>query len=53
MLQKEHVFNLVHLEQEKGWQLEEVMIAIYTSFFLAQQEYIGIVSLSKKINVTI
>ena len=50
--QKEYMFNLVHLKQEEGQQLDGVIITIYTNFFLVQQEYIGIISPSKKITAT-
>ena len=51
-LQKKRIFNLVHLEQEEGWQLNRATIVIYTNFFLVQQEHIGIILLSKRITVT-
>jgi hypothetical protein len=38
MLQEECIFNLVHLEQKEGYQLEGVIIAIYINPFTAQQE---------------
>jgi hypothetical protein len=47
------MFNLVYLEQKEGWQLKRVIIITQTNFFLAQREYIGMISLSKKITVTI
>jgi hypothetical protein len=51
-LQKEYIFNLVHLEQEEGWQLNKATIVIYTNFFSAQQEHISIISPSKRITTT-
>ena len=47
------MFDFVHLEQEEGCQLKRVIIITQTNFFLAQQEYIGIISLSKRITATI
>ena len=32
------MFNLVHLKQEKGWQLDKSAIIIYTNPFFIQQE---------------
>ena len=52
MLQKERIFNLVYLEQEEGWRLDGAVIAIYINFFLAQQEYGGMISPGKRINAT-
>jgi len=37
-LQENRIFNLVHLAQEDGWQLEEAVIATHTNFLSAQQE---------------
>ena len=36
ILQKEQIFNLVHLKQKKGWQPKEAIIIIYTNPFLMQ-----------------
>ena len=52
MLQEERIFNFIHLKQEKGWQLDGAIIIIYTNFFSAQQEYIGMILLSKRIIAT-
>jgi hypothetical protein len=38
MLQEEYIFNLIHLKQKKGCQLEGVIIVIYTNPFSIQQE---------------
>ena len=46
------MFNLIHLKQEEGWRLNKAAIITHTNFFLAQQEYIGIISPSKKITAT-
>ena len=43
------MFNLVHLEQEKGWQLKGSAIIIYTNPFFVQQEQGLIISLLKVI----
>ena len=43
---------MVYLEQKEGWQLDKAAITIYTNFFLAQWEHIGIILLSKKITAT-
>ena len=47
------MFDLIHLVQEEGWQLKGAIIIIHTNFFLVQQKYIGIISLSKRIGTTI
>ena len=47
------MFDLVHSEQEEGWRLEEAIIITQTNFFLAQQEYVGMILLSKRITATI
>jgi len=36
MLQDDHIFAEVHLEQEEGWQLEGAAIATQTNPLLAQ-----------------
>ena len=46
------MFDLVHLKQEKGWQLNRATIATHTNFFLVQQEHIGIISPNKRITAT-
>ena len=46
------MFVYVHLVQDDGWQLEGDAIAIYTNLFLIQQEQVGIISPSKRINIT-
>ena len=43
------MFDLVHLEQEKGWQPEGSAITIYTNPFFAQQEQGLIISPLKAI----
>ena len=48
-MQDEYIFNLVHLRQEEGWRLEGAVIIMQTNFFLAQREYIGMISLSERI----
>ena len=53
ILQDKYIFDLVYLEQEEGWRLKRTTITIYTNFFSTQQEYIGIISPSKKIIATI
>ena len=43
------MFNLVYLKQEKGWRLKGAVIIIQTNPFSVQQEYIGLILLSKRI----
>ena len=38
ILQEEHIFNFIYLEQEEGWQLNKVIIITHTNFFLVQQK---------------
>ena len=47
------MFDFIHSEQEEGWRLEGAAIATQTNFFLAQREYIGMISLSKRITAII
>ena len=47
------MFDLVHLTQKEGWQLNRAAIAIQTNFFSIQQEQEGIISLSKRITAVI
>ena len=42
------MFNLVHLKQEKGWQLDKSAIIIYTNPFFIQQEQ-GLIILPLKV----
>ena len=42
----------MYLAYKEGWQLDKAAIIIHTNFFLVQQEYIGIISPSKRITVT-
>ena len=51
-MQDKYIFDLVHLTQKEGWQLEGAAIIIYTNFFSVQQEYIGMISPNKRITVT-
>ena len=52
-MQDKYIFNLVHLIQEKGWRLKGAIIVTQTNFFLVQQEYIGMISLSKRITAIV
>ena len=52
-LQDKYMFDLVHSRQEKGQRLKGAIIIIQINFFSAQCEYIGMISLSKKITDTI
>ena len=47
------MFDFVHLKQEEGWQLKKAIIVTQTNFFSVQQEYIGIITPSDRINETI
>ena len=52
-MQEKHIFNLVHLEQKEGWQLDGAAIIIQTNFFSTQQEQEGMTSPSEKITAII
>jgi hypothetical protein len=45
--QENCIFAKVHLKQKEDWYLDRDIIAIYNSFFSAQQEQEVIISLSK------
>ena len=42
---------MVYLKQKEGWRPDGAAIIIYTNFFSLQREYIGIISLNKRITV--
>ena len=46
------MFNFMYLVYKKSWQLNRAAIIIYINPFLAQQEYINIILLSKRIIAT-
>ena len=48
-LQDKRMFDLIHLKYKKNWRLKGAAIIIQINFFLTQREYIGMISLSKRI----